>query len=547
MGPASAPLARAPRARGGRFSDMSMTEKISTGTERTLARSAAERREKDLAPLRFPSREDDDPAVGRPRPRPNARSVRLRLTFDAAMLLVSSVVVLWTSPKVGLVDISAGWQLVFVAAALAALWSGGAYKPRFAVHFLDDLRLVFGATAVAAMAITFIRELLIAGDAAAPQAVRAWIFATVYVAAGRGGVELAQGWSRKRAQVGGATLIVGAGRVGTLVAERLLDKPAFGLRPVAFLDDDPLVEARPAGLPVYRIGAVAADGDDRASSDLVSDMQQLIDKFAIEHVIVAFSLTSHTQELEMMRRCEELGVSVSLIPRLFERVPDRTRVERLGGIPLITVHPSYPKGWQFAVKYLLDRALALIGLVVISPLLLLISVAVAISMGRPVLFRQPRVGVDGQAFELLKFRSMRPPPEGSPKDGDLSLLDERDAPGGVEGVDRRTHVGKFLRATSLDELPQLINVLRGEMSLVGPRPERVTYARVFEREVYRYAERHRVKSGITGWAQIHKLRGNTSLEDRVEWDNYYIENWSPWLDLKILLKTPIVALRDHSE
>jgi lipopolysaccharide/colanic/teichoic acid biosynthesis glycosyltransferase len=104
-----------------------------------------------------------------------------------------------------------------------------------------------------------------------------------------------------------------------------------------------------------------------------------------------------------------------------------------------------------------------------------------------------------------------------------------------------------MRATSLDELPQLANVVRGEMSLVGPRPERVAYVRVFEQEIYRYAERHRVRSGITGWAQIHKLRGSTSLEDRVEWDNYYIENWSPWLDLKILLMTPVAMLRDRAE
>ncbi|MEO7197090.1 MAG: exopolysaccharide biosynthesis polyprenyl glycosylphosphotransferase [Solirubrobacterales bacterium] len=501
----------------------------------------------DPAPLKFPNYEERDAVTGKPRPRPNARRLRLQLMFDALMLIISSLVVLTTSSQAGLADVSAVWQAVFVLAALAGLWIGGAYKARFALHFLDDLRLIIGATAFAAMLITFTRELLTLDEMAAPQAVRAWIFAAIYLAAGRGGAELAQGWNRKRSHVGGPTLIVGAGKVGTLVAERLLDKPAFGLRPVAFLDDNPLAVTRPAGLPVYRIGQVGDGVEEGDGSELVSDMQQLIDEFAIEHVIVAFSLTSHTEELEMMRRCEELGVSVSLIPRLFERVPDRTRVERLGGIPLITVHPSYPKGWQFAVKYILDRAVALFGLIVISPLLLVISIAVMISLGRPILFRQPRLGVDGQTFELLKFRTMRP---GQGSDADehyITLRVARNAPGGVEGIDRRSRLGKFLRATSLDELPQLFNVLRGDMSMVGPRPERVAYARVFEREVYRYAERHRVKSGITGWAQIHKLRGNSSLEDRVEWDNYYIENWSPWLDLKILLKTPLAALRDRSE
>jgi len=517
----------------------------STRTERDPGLLAAEHPLEDGAPLKFPAPADDAGITGKPRPRPNSRRMRLQLGFDVAMLAVSSIVVLVTSAQVGLTNVSASWQAVFVIAALAALWSGGAYKPRFSSHLLDDLRLVFAATAVAAMAVTFARELITASGGAAPQAVRAWIFAAVYLAAGRGGAELAQGWHRSHTHVGGATLIVGAGKVGILVAERLLAKPAFGLQPVAFLDDNPLFEARPAGLPVYRIGALTVDGDGNGD-DLVSAMQQLLDEFAIEHVIVAFSLTSHTQELEMMRRCEELGVSVSVIPRLFERVPDRTRVERLGGIPLVTVHPSYPKGWQFAVKYVLDRVFALLGLIVLSPLLLLISIAVLISLGRPVLFRQPRVGIDRRTFELFKFRSMVPPLEGS-DEANPALLGDRDAPGGVEGVDRRTRVGRFLRGTSLDELPQLLNVLRGEMSLVGPRPERVVYARVLEREVYRYAERHRVKSGITGWAQIHKLRGNTSLEERVEWDNYYIENWSPWLDLKILLITPVAALRDRAE
>jgi lipopolysaccharide/colanic/teichoic acid biosynthesis glycosyltransferase len=121
------------------------------------------------------------------------------------------------------------------------------------------------------------------------------------------------------------------------------------------------------------------------------------------------------------------------------------------------------------------------------------------------------------------------------------------APGGVEGPDRRTRFGSFLRRTSLDELPQLFNVLRGEMSLVGPRPERDGYVHWFERSIPRYSDRHRVKPGITGWSQVHGLRGKTSLMDRVEWDNYYIENWSPWLDIKILLLTIVAVVRDPSE
>jgi len=148
-----------------------------------------------------------------------------------------------------------------------------------------------------------------------------------------------------------------------------------------------------------------------------------------------------------------------------------------------------------------------------------------------------RVGRDGRTFEMLKFRSMKLDWEVPDQESEASTLPDDTAPGGIEGGDRRTLVGTFLRKTAIDELPQLFNVLKGDMSLIGPRPERPEYVELFESRIYRYNDRQRVKSGITGWAQIHGLRGRTSLSDRVEWDNYYIENWSLWLDLKIALRT----------
>ena len=195
---------------------------------------------------------------------------------------------------------------------------------------------------------------------------------------------------------------------------------------------------------------------------------------------------------------------------------------------------------QFALKYTLDRIVAGLFLLVLLPLFGLLVLGTLLSVGRPIFFRQPRFGLDGREFEMLKFRSMRAAAE------QLEVLDlpPDTAPGGVEGDDRRTPFGTLLRKTSLDELPQLLNVLKGDMSLIGPRPERPDFARLFEDNVYRYGDRHRVKSGITGWAQVHGLRGKTSLSDRVEWDNYYIENWSLWLDVKILLMT-VWAVLSH--
>ena len=229
-----------------------------------------------------------------------------------------------------------------------------------------------------------------------------------------------------------------------------------------------------------------------------------------------------------------------MVPRFYEKVVGHIGIEYLGGIPLLTAQPTNPRSWQFAIKYAADRLVAALLLVIVSPVLLAASIGVWASMGRPIFFRQGRAGLDGRVFEILKLRSMRPPCENGRGAGELP---PGTAPGGVEGDDRRTRVGAFLRRTSIDELPQLWNVLRGEMSLVGPRPERPEYVKLFSDQIDRYGERHRVKAGITGWAQVHGLRGQTSLSDRVEWDNYYIENWSLWLDVKILLLTIIAIVR----
>jgi lipopolysaccharide/colanic/teichoic acid biosynthesis glycosyltransferase len=189
--------------------------------------------------------------------------------------------------------------------------------------------------------------------------------------------------------------------------------------------------------------------------------------------------------------------------------------------------------------------------VVFAPVMSLCALAVIATSRGSALFRQRRVGRDGKPFDLYKFRSMRVRPGASPAEEDESdsvefLLGGDTAPGGVEGDDRRTAVGRFLRRTSLDELPQLLNVLRGEMSLIGPRPERPEFVELFTHDITRYGDRHRVKAGITGWAQVHRLRGQTSLAERVEWDNYYIAHWSLGLDAKILALT-VAALFHNAE
>ena len=197
--------------------------------------------------------------------------------------------------------------------------------------------------------------------------------------------------------------------------------------------------------------------------------------------------------------------------------------------------------WQFATKHGFDRVVAACVLLLALPVLAVVACAVLVSLGRPVFFRQVRIGRGGRPFEMLKFRSMRPIAAGAAQGG-LDLPPDT-APGGVEGADRRTRVGAFLRRTSIDELPQLLNVLKGEMSLVGPRPERPEFVDLFQSSVDGYPERHRVKPGMTGWAQVNGLRGGTSLAERIAFDNHYIENWSLSVDMKILLKTAPAVVR----
>jgi lipopolysaccharide/colanic/teichoic acid biosynthesis glycosyltransferase len=268
------------------------------------------------------------------------------------------------------------------------------------------------------------------------------------------------------------------------------------------------------------------------------ELEEVVAGAAADHVVVA--LEDDAAVADVVRRCRDLPVDVTLASRLFERIPTRFVVEPVGGMPLLTVDVADPDGIEFRARDAVEQVLAAVLVVVLAPVLATCALAVLVSLGRPVLYRQVRVGRGGEAFEMLKFRTMSVDPQSTAgrmiMRGDLG-------PGGVEGEDRRTRVGRLLRSLSLDELPQLINVIRGEMALVGPRPERQLYVDAFSETVPRYPERHRVKGGITGWSQINGLCGKTSISERAECDNYYIDHWSPWLELKILVRTIGVLVR----
>jgi exopolysaccharide biosynthesis polyprenyl glycosylphosphotransferase len=439
---------------------------------------------------------------------------------DFAMLCLAVVLALGGAHAALHVPAVSAPLLALPPLTMVALYLRGLYHTRLRTLILDGLAPAVSAVSVAAMAVASI-GLLVNGQIPTPSSwVEAWLLALATLGVGRATLALAQRAARGRRLVGRPVLIIGAGMVGAQVARRLEDHPEYGLCPVGFLDDDPRPLAEVGGREVPVLGTA-------------EDLDEVVQRTGVGNLIVAFSSLADARVSRLIQRSQELGIEVSVVPRMFDTINNRVGYDTVGGLPLLSFTTIDPKGVQFALKHAFDRVFAALLVVALSPVLACTALAVRLASPGPVLFRQRRVGRDGTLFDLYKFRSMHV--DDVPA---AELMLERDtAPGGVEGSDRRTPIGRFLRRTSLDELPQLFNVLRGEMSIIGPRPERPEFVEVFRQDVTRYGDRHRVKSGITGWAQVHGLRGQTSLAERVEWDNYYIAHWSLALDLKILVLT----------
>ena len=420
---------------------------------------------------------------------------------------------------------SLGLGALFSALVLGLLHLRSASDDRWRSSVIDVAGALAGPVSFAAM-LTIAAGSILSGHRSVSSALRLWMFALVLLCMARA----ALWWLERRVGDGrrpvSRTLIVGAGAVGHQVARRLRQDSQLGFIPVGFLDADPMPYVGPSDEP---LAPVLGTPDDLA---------EVAERTGARHVILAFTSAPDQLLVELARRCRELGLGVSVVPRFYEAISGRDALDFVGGLPLLTLDAIRPDGWQFGLKHLVDRLVASLLLVITAPIMVGIAVAVWLGSPGPVLFRQRRVGRDGRVFELYKFRTMVT----SAVAGEFVLPDGL-APGGVEGEDRRTAIGRWLRATSLDELPQLFNVLRGEMSLVGPRPERPEFVERFTREVHRYPDRHRVKSGITGWAQVNGLRGQTSIADRVEWDNHYIQNWSLGLELRTLILTIAEVMR----
>lgn len=304
------------------------------------------------------------------------------------------------------------------------------------------------------------------------------------------------------------TLIVGARALGQKLADTLDAHPEFGLRVVGFVDSHRL---------------------DDVTNRLLGSTEELsavIQRYDVERVIVAYGGMDEADLVPILRACSETDAVLYHVPRFFELGSANTSTEHedVRGIPLVRFRRQALRRSSLYLKRTVDVLVSGTVVVLASPVLAMLALAVRVTSPGPVLFRQVRIGKDGREFELLKFRTME-------------VNDDSSTTWSVVGDVRQTSIGGVLRRTSLDELPQLFNILRGEMSLVGPRPERPHFVDQFGEDFHRYHDRHRVPVGLTGWSQVHGLRGDTSIEDRVRLDNYYIENWSPWLDMVIMART----------
>lgn len=346
-----------------------------------------------------------------------------------------------------------------------------------------------------------------------------WLFATFLTMVERGLFRLLLREVRRRGYNLRYMLVVGAGRVAADIVARVRLHKELGIQVIGCLAKDPEDTKHPSGAPI--VGGYG-------------QLPEILKHTKIDQLVIALPLEDHHILPAVMHMLKDSVVDVKIVPDLYQFVSVGGSLEEFEGLPVISVQSCPLDGPSLMLKRVLDVVISAGGLVMVSPLLLLIAILVKLTSRGPIFYTQERVSYDGSKFNIIKFRTMRTDAEAT-------------GPQWSQRADNRvTPLGKFLRISSMDELPQLWNVLRGDMSIVGPRPERPVFIEEFRQRVPRYMLRHKVPAGITGWAQIHGWRGDTSIDKRIEYDLYYIENWSLMLDVKILFLTIIRGFVNRS-
>jgi Undecaprenyl-phosphate glucose phosphotransferase len=345
-----------------------------------------------------------------------------------------------------------------------------------------------------------------------------WLVSTISISTGRIAVQWFERSLYKRGRNLQYAVIVGSDNLAADVFRHLHGHPSFGFQILGYFAEAP---ADPASVlaRAQHLGPVAEAPD-------------YIKRENIELVFIALRSDKHQAMYDLISSSEGINVEFMMVPDILEIMTSHVRVRELEGIPFLRIKSIPLTFWGRVTKRSFDLIVSAGLLILLSPLWLLIMILIRLDSRGPIFFRQERVGLDGRNFMMYKFRSMQV---------GADRLDDR-AGLGVANDPRRTRLGIWLRKLSLDELPQLVNVLKGDMSLVGPRPERIRYVEKFSDFVPKYLDRHRMKTGVTGWAQVNGLRGDTSIEERIKYDLYYIENWSFAFDVKILLRTLRAAI-----
>lgn len=405
----------------------------------------------------------------------------------------------------GLLAGASGWATAtYACAVLVLLVADGQHRLRICRRVSDQLPRT---VAVAVMPLLAVLPWL------GPDGPRLGLLSAASLVTVRAGACAALKAAHRRGRLLEPALVVGTSATAVRVAQLLRERPELGLVPRGFLDSQP--PRQRVGLPLL--------GE-------LTELAEVVARHGIQRVIVCFPAARDDDLVPLVRACRPLAVDVCVVPRMYElgAALPRGYLDELGDIPLVPLrrlgHGRLGAGTKAAFDFVAAAAL----LVAVTPVLVALAVALRCGGGGPALFRQIRLTRSGKTMELLKLRSMI---DHADSDTRWAVLPEH-----------TTGLGRWLRRTHLDELPQLLNVLRAEMSLVGPRPERPYFAAHFGLQIPRYDDRHRMRTGLTGWAQVHGLHGDTSIADRIRFDNFYIEHWSPWMDIVILARTLCTVL-----
>ena len=454
--------------------------------------------------------------------RADALFTLLLVLVDAAMVALAFYLAYWLRqvvaipPPVGIAPFRdyLTMMAIQVVVMLAVYFFSRLYDLKRSTPRLDEFYRIFAAASIGTIVTIALTSFLFKNsklelDFPRVMIVYAWLLTVLLVTVGRSVLALVRNLLRKRGRWADRLLIVGTGDVGRMILQKVRQMPQLGYQAIGFVDGEVASGQEIMGVPVL---------------GTVDDLPALITAHEIQEVIIGQPELSHQEALAIISRCERGQVGIKIFPDLFQIIATDLSIGDLGGLPLLTVHDVALRGWKLTLK----RAVDLLGgaalLVVLSPFLTLVALAIKLDSSGSVFYAQERMGLDARPFWCLKFRSMRADAE-------------KNGPGWTTEDDPRvTRLGRFIRRFSIDELPQLINVLLGDMSLVGPRPERPVYVEQFRRSIPRYMDRHREKAGMTGWAQVNGLRGDTSIAERTKYDLWYIENWSLWLDFKIMLR-----------